>query len=41
MEVGTSAEESVTADSPASFPQPSSNTLAVATDKILAIIRGI
>ena len=35
MEVGISVEESVAADSPPSFPQPSSNMQAVATDKIL------
>ena len=35
MEVGISVEESVAADSPPSFPQPSSNMSAVATDKIL------
>ena len=41
MEVGTSVEESVAADSPPSFPQPSSNMQAVAADKIFTILRGI
>ena len=41
MEVGISVEESVAADCPPSFPQPSSNMPAVATDKIFRILRGI
>ena len=41
MEVGISVEESVAADSPPSFPQPSSNMPAEATDKIFTILRSI
>ena len=41
MEVGISVEESAAADCPPSFPQPSSNMPAVATDKIFRILRGI